>query len=270
MSRADPLKLRPAHSAARPGRWASSSSSTGSGARSGRSCAWRDRQRLAGSPRRHPRRARVPPRASTWRQTKRSEMFGSSAPGSRPASHSTWKPLQMPSTEPAVRGEALDLGHHRREARDRAGAQVVAVGEAARDDDRVDARRSRSACHRSTASPTRAAACSASTSSQSRGSGRPRTSRAAARSRSPRSAGWRAAARTSRGSRARSSTSSSTSRPTWTLRRPSKPSAGSARSTAWPCGSRIPAFGRIRTRALTAPRAPATRRTARRPAARTR
>ena len=35
--------------------------------------------------------------------------------------------------------EALDLGHHRREARDRADAQVVAVGEAAGDDDGVHA-----------------------------------------------------------------------------------------------------------------------------------
>ena len=38
---------------------------------------------------------------------------------------------------------------------------------------------------------------------------------------------------------------------------PSKPSAGSARSTVWPWGSRIPSLGRIRTRAE------ATRRTAR-------
>src|SRR4051794_30619185 len=47
-----------------------------------------------------------------------------------------------------------------------------------------------------------------------------------------------------------SSTSSSTMRPTWTCDTPSKPSAGSARSTAWPCGSRIPSFGLISTRAL--------------------
>src|ERR1700761_9303832 len=53
------------------------------------------------------------------------------------------------------------------------------------------------------------------------------------------------------GRRAGSSTSSSISRPTWTLRTPLKPSAGSARSTAWPCGSRIPALGRTRTRART-------------------
>ena len=37
---------------------------------------------------------------STCRQTNRSDVFGSSAPGSSPASHSTWKPLQMPSTRP--------------------------------------------------------------------------------------------------------------------------------------------------------------------------
>ena len=45
----------------------------------------------------------------------------------------------MPSTGPPSRGELGDRLHHRREARDRAGAQVVAVGEAAGDDDRVDA-----------------------------------------------------------------------------------------------------------------------------------
>ena len=44
---------------------------------------------------------------STWRQTKRSVLFGSSAPGSRPASHSTWKPLQMPSTGPPSRANAI-------------------------------------------------------------------------------------------------------------------------------------------------------------------
>jgi hypothetical protein len=38
--------------------------------------------------------------SSTWRHTKRSEVLGSSAPGSSPASHSTWKPLQIPSTSP--------------------------------------------------------------------------------------------------------------------------------------------------------------------------
>ena len=76
---------------------------------------------------------------STWRQTKRSDVLGSNAPGSRPASHRTWKPLQMPEHEPAVSREALDLAHDRREPRDRADAQVVAVGEAAGDDHRVGA-----------------------------------------------------------------------------------------------------------------------------------
>ena len=76
---------------------------------------------------------------STWRQTKRSESFGSSAPGSRPASQRTWKPLQMPSTGPPSRANSITRLHHRREARDRADAQVVAVGEAAGHDDRVDA-----------------------------------------------------------------------------------------------------------------------------------
>ena len=37
---------------------------------------------------------------STCRQTKRSPAFGSSAPGSMPASQRTWKPLQIPSTGP--------------------------------------------------------------------------------------------------------------------------------------------------------------------------
>ena len=52
---------------------------------------------------------RVPARSttrSTWRQTKRSDLFGSSAPGSSPASHSTWKPLQMPSTSPPARANS--------------------------------------------------------------------------------------------------------------------------------------------------------------------
>src|SRR4051794_36737112 len=53
------------------------------------------------------------------------------------------------------------------------------------------------------------------------------------------------------GSREGSSTSSSTSRPTWTFDTPVNPRAGSARSTVWPCGSRMPAFGRISTRART-------------------
>src|SRR5450755_2297293 len=51
------------------------------------------------------------------------------------------------------------------------------------------------------------------------------------------------------GRRSGSSTSSSIIRPTCTLRTPVKPSAGRARSTAWPWGSRIPALGLTSTRA---------------------
>jgi hypothetical protein len=43
-----------------------------------------------------------------------------------------------PQDEPAVAREALDLAHDRREAGDRAHAQIIAVGEAARDHHRVD------------------------------------------------------------------------------------------------------------------------------------
>src|SRR2546423_5210261 len=53
-----------------------------------------------------------------------------------------------------------------------------------------------------------------------------------------------------------SSTSSSTSRPTRTCEAPSNPSAGSARSTVCPCGSRIPSFGLISTRAFMRWRSP--------------
>ena len=44
---------------------------------------------------------------STWRQTNRRPSLGSSAPGRRPASHSTWKPLQIPSTGPPSSAKAL-------------------------------------------------------------------------------------------------------------------------------------------------------------------
>ena len=118
---------------------------------------------------------------------------------------STWKPLQIPTTGPPAARVLGDRVHHRREPGDGAGAQVVAVGEAARHDDRVDAahggvgveqqlglgaelprpraaRRARSSCP---------------------GTGRRRSSSPCltptpARSRRPRSPGWRAAGGTSR------------------------------------------------------------------------
>ena len=48
----------------------------------------------------------------------------------------------------ALGGEPRDRVHHRREAGDRAGAQVVAVGEAAGHDHGVDAADAVSSCHR--------------------------------------------------------------------------------------------------------------------------
>ena len=38
--------------------------------------------------------------SGTSRQTKDSDAFGRSTPGSRPASQRIWKPLQIPSTGP--------------------------------------------------------------------------------------------------------------------------------------------------------------------------
>ena len=59
------------------------------------------------------------------------------APGSRCDSQSTWKPLQMPEHRQPAPGGLDHLGHHRREAGDRAAAEVVAVGEPARQHDGV-------------------------------------------------------------------------------------------------------------------------------------
>src|SRR5580704_17383747 len=44
--------------------------------------------------------------SSTCRKTNFKETFGRSAPGSKPASHSTWNPLQMPSTSPPSRANS--------------------------------------------------------------------------------------------------------------------------------------------------------------------
>ena len=104
MSRAEPLKLCPA--AYRSTTWplASSSSSTGSGAQ------YRPVVCLAGIestwPFCTPAVQGIPAfttSTSTCRQTNRSDVFGSSAPDSSPASHRTWNPLQIPSTNPPLR-----------------------------------------------------------------------------------------------------------------------------------------------------------------------
>ena len=63
-----------------------------------------------------------------------------------------------PQHGPALGCERRHRLHRRREARDRARAQVVAVAEAARDDDPVEAARSVSSCQTSRASPTRSQA----------------------------------------------------------------------------------------------------------------
>ena len=78
------------------------------------------------------------PRARPGGRRSAGPRSASSAPGSSPASQSTWKPLQIPSTGPPAAANSAHRLHHRSEAGDRAGAQVVAVGEAAGDDDRVD------------------------------------------------------------------------------------------------------------------------------------
>ena len=79
----------------------------------------------------------VSTRRKTSRQTKRRPAFRSIAPGRSPASQRIWKPLQMPSTAPPCRRERGHGLHHGREARHRAAPQVVAVGEAARQDHEV-------------------------------------------------------------------------------------------------------------------------------------
>ncbi len=162
---------------------------------------------------------------------------------------------------PALVGERAHRAHRRREARDRAAAQVVAVREAARQ----DRRRPRRAAARPRATRARPSAPSSSSArSASRSSLEPGNETTATRaftgrprSRTTRSAGSRAAGRTSaRAPRApaprrAASTSRSTSRPT---RAPptSKPSCRSAAPTASPCGSRMPSLGRTSTVAFNA------------------
>ena len=60
-----------------------------------------------------------------------------SAPGSNPDSHKIWKPLQMPKHQPAAVGELSYRFHYRGKLGDGAGAQVIAVGKTAGNDDGV-------------------------------------------------------------------------------------------------------------------------------------
>ena len=72
-----------------------------------------------------------------WHRKRRRPFFWS-APGSSPASVRTWKPLQMPTTGPPGRAKRRHGLHDRRKAGQGTRAQVVAVGEAAGQDHRVD------------------------------------------------------------------------------------------------------------------------------------
>ena len=75
--------------------------------------------------------------SSTCRKVKRRFALPSSAPGQQPRLAQHLEAVADPQHEPAGVRELDDGLHHRREARDRARAQVVAVGEAAGHDDRV-------------------------------------------------------------------------------------------------------------------------------------
>ena len=73
---------------------------------------------------------------STWSRLRKWRwLLQVSAPGSRPASHSTWKPLRGRGRGPASRSTTSCIGGA---GGDRAGAEVVAVGEATGEDDGVD------------------------------------------------------------------------------------------------------------------------------------
>ena len=60
-------------------------------------------------------------------------------PGQQPGLAQNLEAVADPEHDPAGPRELCDLLHHRREPRDRASAQVVAVREASRHDHRVDA-----------------------------------------------------------------------------------------------------------------------------------
>ena len=170
-----------------------------------------------------------------------------------------WKPLQMPSTSPPSAAKRATARHDRREARDRAAAEVVAVREPAGEDDRRGrragapsprarrARRPRRAARARAARPGRRSSPGRRRRrSRGRGAGvasRRRGSRA--RSRSSRSAGSRAAARTSARPAARASAASlgvdlELDEPADPRSSTAKPRWRSELSTAWPCGSRMP------------------------------
>ena len=175
----------------------------------------------------------------------------------------------MPSTSPPRAREALDLGHHRREARDRADPQVVPVGEPAGDDHGVDAAQVRVAV------PEQLGVADAAGRQQrvdlvtrARETERSRTSRLDLVVLDQRVGEQLLAHRRAPARRPRRRARPAGRRARWRRPRSRAPAAPARRPG--PAGSRIPALGRIRTRTLTTRRGPATRRTARPRAARRR
>ncbi len=200
-----------------------------------------------------------------------------------PASASTWKPLQMPSTRPPVGGEAGDGAHDRAEPGDDAGPQVVAVREPAGQDDRGDPverrllvpqrdrlgagqRRGAWSVSRSqllpgkTTTPIRTPTVSPPPRRRSRVDDVSPSGSTAYASMS----GFDSSSEASRSTTARAagssaaSTVSSTRRPTRTSCTPSMPRWPRLPSTARPCGSRMPGLGvtltanrKLRHRAIT-------------------
>ena len=77
------------------------------------------------------------------RQMKRRSALRISTPGSRPASHEELKAVADAEHQAAARGMGAHRLHDRRARRDRAAAQIIAIGEAARQHDEIGARRQR-------------------------------------------------------------------------------------------------------------------------------
>jgi hypothetical protein len=80
----------------------------------------------------------VSTRRCTSKLRKRREVVPEEGPGRRPLSQSTWKPLQMPTTGPPARAKAFTASMTGERWAMAPGTQVVAVGEAAREKDRID------------------------------------------------------------------------------------------------------------------------------------
>ena len=203
--------------------------------------------------------------SSTWRQMNRS-VVGQQRAGQQARLAQDLEAVADAEHRAAVGGELGDRLHHRREAGDRAGAQVVAVGEAAGHDDRVDAREVAVAvpeqpclADRARTALERVALVAGARERTTPIHGCSPLRRPPRRSRSPRSAGWRAAARTSASScarvvdlqldqpadvhvvrRPRSRAPAARARPPGPAGRGCPPSAGSARGPSLSSG-RLPA-----------------------------